>query len=1078
MSVGWALARGCPIARALPHQPARGKSWPGVPNGSYYCPRPWSSGAPARSRGARFVPWRASAGRPLERASSHSLPPLIPPIPMRIQRLLPSVIPVLAGLSLGLFSCSGSSSGGSTFAIVSCSLGCSGSGPGGDGQISCGIQDVFVNGELRISFNTAVSDASLTVFTLQVTEGGTGKTPSADRFVDADDPKTVVYRPKLTFDSSGGPVFGLSSGSSYTLKLPGITEDPSADFVRSASGTPNKHRMLCTVEASLGILDPKPGPATVEVTVDVVTSYDPITGEPATFALGEEADGAVDVFRSSKITFLFDDLMNPATLVNPVTGESQSIRVLIDPDGITSDSTDQQPLLGTFTIFLDQDALTTVVTFESELGFPSAGSDPITKRKVVLDLPPTISDLGGNPLSNFGQFEFTPEFIPFTETTLEEPFITTAQQDIGATGGDWGQSFAGILLPGIGGGSGRLGHLFLDTGQTITLNTDSEDFSIVTDPAIFDPASVLDATFDGTSFVFPPIVDGVFEFASLRLNSGSKLRFEGSIPARVFVRGVATIQGRLDVSGADAPLHLAKDIFGGEATVPGPSGGAGGDGGRLPTWEGFESVPGTTIPPIPLPPAPTLAEINGQPGADVPDNILTPSGTFGGGGGGLAWPQSTAEFPGFHLPVDVDDIFGVEFDIVVICQTKMKGGVGAGGGYGLNGGVGLNAPIPGAGLTPVEAPDPVPGLASDFGLGIGSDHLSPERTLDPEFGHLHGGGGGAGGGGHIAVTATNGKVFVDCTETITGTDSKIISYQQTSAAAGGAGGGGVQLQAGAAVVLDGVLDAGGGAGGDKDPASNVVSGGGGAGGAVLIQSPVLQLTSVPGTINVNGGAGGFGVGASLGGDGGSGLIRYETSLPLPDVDTVAEKFGPTPADLAAVGALPIDVYSIGEFIPSTTGPGKLNGAQSCWLRPDGNFFLLELLDDGVDTLGWDLTFLPNPVSLGEQSYRGDNPLYVVSFEDAVGTDLGVAPFIVRFQGARAIKTIDDLCDVSLSGEDAQVFPGSITGWVKHPAELNAFFADPALRPNMIRFQIIFDASSPIASLITGITSLTISVLPD
>ena len=233
---------------------------------------------------------------------------------------------------------------------------------------------------------------------MQVTELGTGKTPPADRFVDPNDPKILVYRPKLSFDSSGNPVFGLGSGASYTIKLPGAVEDPGADFVRNTGGAPNKHRMLCTVEASLGINDVKPGAPSVTVVVDQVTSYDPETGEPATFAFDVPADGAVDVYSLSEVTMTFDDLMNPATLVNPVTGESTSIQVLIDPDGDVSDDSDQQGLIGTFSILLDQDALTTTVVFQPELGYPSAGTDPINKRKVVVLLPAAIADLGGNPL--------------------------------------------------------------------------------------------------------------------------------------------------------------------------------------------------------------------------------------------------------------------------------------------------------------------------------------------------------------------------------------------------------------------------------------------------------------------------------------------------------------------------------------------------------------------------------------------------------------------------------------------------------------------------------------------------------
>ncbi len=1005
---------------------------------------------------------------------------------------------LLFGLTLGAAACAGGGgSGGGSLLIVSCSLGCTGSGPGGVGQISCGIQDVFVNGELRIGFSGPVAESSLTVFTIQVTDS-TGKTPPADRFVEPSDPTVVVYRPKLTFDSSGAPVFGLSEGVTYTIKLPGLVEDgPSGPFVESASGAPNRHRMLCTVEASLGILDAKPGAPTATVTVDKVIGYDPVTGDPNDFELGVLADGEVDIFRSSDITITFDDLMNPATLVNPVTGVSNTLRVLIDPDGITSDPSDQQLILGTFAIDLDQDALSTVVTFQSTLGFPSAGSDPVNKRKIVVEMPPAIADLGGNSLGNAGIVTFTPEFVPFGALQIREEFNTAINEQIDASGAIWGGG-VGELLPGLGGGSGELGPLALDAGQLVTLNTDFEDFSGITDPAIFNPANVIDAVFDGMTFTPPPVTDGIFEFSTIKMNSGSVLRFEGTQPARLFARGEMAIQGVVDASGGDAGVHADDEIFGATAPAAGPSGGLGGDGGRLTTWVNFEGTPGTVVPPPPQPPAPTLPELNGQPGSDVSDNLLAPTGTFGGGDGGLAWPQALAvdnpATPFFdetiaHLPVDPTDISGIDFDKIFICTSKMKGGVGAGGAFGLDGGNGINVPIGGAGALAPEPPDVMGGLASDFDLGIGSDPDSPQRLLSPEDGFLHGGPGGGGGGSHIQGTTSNGQVFFDCQTVFGGGPANITKYTQHSSSAGGSGGGGLQAQAGRRVIVDGVVDVGGGQGGSKSTGgvTEVTAGGGGAGGSALIQSRLIQIANVPGRINISGGDGGFGTGGSFGGDGGAGLLRLETVPPLLDPDQEADKIDPNTAALAAVGATPGDVIGAGEWTSITVGPSGRNGSQSCWIKPEGNFFILNFLDDNdpdlppTTTLGWDmlLELADSGPFMGQVSYRGDNPFFPgVSLEAALGNDLDKAPMVVRFQGARAIVDIDDFCDVTLEGPNAQVFPGSLTGWVKHPSELNSYFADPALRPNMFRYAIIYDTTEPEFEFFKSVTEITINTLPD
>jgi hypothetical protein len=994
-----------------------------------------------------------------------------------MKKLLPALSLVLGTSVLVLAGgCGGGGGGGGSLRIVSCSLGCSGSGAGGDGQVSCGIQDVYVNGELSIAFNSPVDEDSLTVFTLQVTQIGTGKTPSADRFVSPNDPTVVIYRPKLSFDSSGVPVFGFTGGASYTLKLPGQVEDAGSTYVRSIHGTPNRHRMLCTVEASLGVLDLKPGAPSVTAFVDTVTAYDPVTEQPSEFAFDVPASGALNVWRFSPITMTFNDVMNPATLVNPVSGKSDSVKVVVDPDGVTSDPTDQQELLGTFSILIDQDKLQTHVTFTSVLGYPSAGSDPLNQRKIVVKFSPSISDLGGNPLSNGEDIVFTPEFVPFTEIVLTEEFDSTLGADLLATGGDWGQTVPGFALPGIAGGSGRLGHLFLSAGQTLVLNTDMEDFSSITDDNIFSPANVIGATFDGTSYTFPPVTDGVFEFASLRLNSGSLLRFEGSQPARVFVRGQTSIQGTLSAAGADVLIHDDVDPFGQVAGSPGPGGGAGGTGGRQPTWIGFQSIPGVTIPPPPATP-PVLAEIDGQAGGNVPDNLLAPTGTYGGGEGGLAWPQATATFPLFHLPVNPADIAGVEFDLFFVCNTLMKGGSGGGGGFGLNGGLADNKPIPG-GLPTTQPPAALGGLASSFGVGIGSDPNSPPRLLSPEAGYLHGGGGGGGGGGHLANTATNGKPFVDCTTTTSGTGAQIIAYLQHSGAAGGGGGGGLQLQVGSTATIDGVVDASGGKGGDKKSTGSTTSGGGGAGGGLLLQAKSALIAGTPGRLDVSGGPSGFGVGGSLGGRGGAGLLRLEVKPPLLTLSVEAPKFAPNAFDLALVGATLPDVYSLGQLPTQVTGPGALSGVQSCWIRPEGNFFVLTFVEDDVDDIGWDMTVIPKPPSIGPQSFRGDNLLFTSTLEDLLGNELGVSPLVVRFQGARAIKETDNPCNVKLAGEESAIVPGSLTGWVTHPSELNTYFTEPGFRPNMIRFQILFDRSNPFMSAISGISELHLRVVPD
>ena len=369
------------------------------------------------------------------------------------------------GLAMVLSACSGGGgSSSSSFSIQSCSLGCAGSS--GVNQFSCSITDVFVNQEIRVTFSQELDIRTINNNTVQIVELDTGKTPPGTFSLDPSDKRILIYRPTITFDSSGNPIFGLSANKSYSLRIPGTDLDPLGPYVANMTGQANTSRLQCTLVASRGVFDSSPGAPRLTMTVDVVTARD-MNGTPIGFAEAL-AQGAVEVFRDTEVRLVFDDIMNPGSLVNPVTGVSDTIRVTIDPDGDTSDLSDQVPLDGTFTITLDQDALITTVVFEPSGGLPSAGSDPMVQRKVVVSLEPTIADLGGNGVAGSLNFIFTPEVVPFSTETVVESFDEIENEDGARTGSAWTNGF---LATGPGGGSGRLGDLTIPSGEVIVLRT-------------------------------------------------------------------------------------------------------------------------------------------------------------------------------------------------------------------------------------------------------------------------------------------------------------------------------------------------------------------------------------------------------------------------------------------------------------------------------------------------------------------------------------------------------------------------------------------------------------------------------
>jgi len=996
-------------------------------------------------------------------------------------------LPVALAFVVPAAGCGGGGGGGSgRMAILECSLQCSDSSVNPGSQISCGRTNVFVNQEIRISFTAPVDPITVTSNSFQLVEVGTGKTPAGTFSLDPNDPKTLIFRPALTFDSAGNPIFGLTQDKAYFFKVPGAVLDPLGPYIQSTGGQPNATRLQCTLIASEGVLDAEPGRPRASITVDTVTAYDP-SGNPSEFDIDVPAAQAENVYRASPVRIVFDEVMNPATLANPVTGQSSFIRAFVDADGDTTDRSDEVAMNGLFTVTIDQAAGQTTVVFQPSGGLPSAGSNPASPRKVVIELSPQIADLGGNPLLNPGTVAFTPEMILFQPFTFDESFEIGALQDPVRSAGEWG---GGRLTVGIGGGSGRLGDLVVLPGSVVVLDTDFEDFSSITNPVIFTPSNVID----------PPdplvITDGIFEFARLRVDAGGTLRLKGVNPARIYVRGVADIQGLIDVSGVSGVLHRSSELQGGAGGPSGPGGGDGGRGGSRPDGSAFtgtfQGIPigGVANPgvgPTDVTDPASYEFVNGIPGGGIPfPSTMDPSPTFvAGGQSGLGWPQPTAAHPELHMPQDVNDVMGMEVDRYQECRYPAPAAPGGGGANAFNGAIGDATYNP---LSPVFLPPDTPG-------GIADDLLMTPgiRTLSPELGLLRGGGGGGGGGAHIQRTQVNGSLLFDCfVSQPTGSPLQVVKYLAHSSAGGGGGGGGLQVVAGNRIILNGIIDASGGVGGsgtfppDPDtPEDLAQAGGGGAGGSVLLRSDRVQIQAVPGRINVAGGVGGEGSGSvfpilpSTGGRGAPGFVRIEATVP-PLVQNEKGKITPDEATLQGIYGASVtsdDILSTAPWTPSTTLPSGFSGAQSCWVRPSGNFFRLIFAEDDTEP-GWDM-HLRIAGQANPQSFRGANDLFPgMTLEEAYGTDLGGAPVVVRFQGARAVRTLIDPCSVPEIGAASPLTPGSLTGWVSHPAELNDYFGDDSLTPNIFRFVVLWDQSQVDFPGIQDLEDLSIEIQPD
>lgn len=286
-------------------------------------------------------------------------------------------------------------------AIVSCSLGCAGDRT----SLACGTAAIHVNEELRLSFSQAIDLASVGAGSFSFLELSTGTVPAGAVWIDPADPTVLVYQPAISFDASGNPTFGLEPDAAYRLLVPGADLDPAAPHVRSQRGLESRTRLDCVLVASEGIEDVVPGPPSAVVLVDLVTCTLP--GAPDCLAVGRPAAGATNASPASDVTVRFGDLMNPATLLNPVTGISIGVAVRVDPDGNLADPSDQLDVAGAWSLVIDQIGKQTLVVLHPDAPLPARTGPSSGGPTVVVELSSAIEDLVGNALANPGQVAFT-----------------------------------------------------------------------------------------------------------------------------------------------------------------------------------------------------------------------------------------------------------------------------------------------------------------------------------------------------------------------------------------------------------------------------------------------------------------------------------------------------------------------------------------------------------------------------------------------------------------------------------------------------------------------------------------------
>jgi len=714
-------------------------------------------------------------------------------------------IVVLSGLSaLFLAGCSGgSSSTGSAgisptvrcpsssdaFCLLSCDLGCSSSG--------CLVTRIAENQRLRFSFNQPLLTGSVTNGSVSI-RTTTGESPDGTLIVDG---STVTFQPSISV-ANGISSFGFRRGETYV-----ITFTNGGLGVKSQSGQSLRESFSCTVVANNGIQDEDAAPPRAELIAPTNLQAAPI---------------------DSTIVLRFSEVVDTTAFLQPISA-STPIRYVLRRSRVPAGSTTRE-------CNIDSEAIQVE-------GLPVVSLDSVNGRPVtVISLRPTLALPGLSCLeitvtsdvrdiSGRGAEETTFRVITAasaqTDTLLIEQFANETRMDTDVSGGVWADGARPAPL----GGDGRHGSFNVTNGTDVgngIYQWNVDNFTI--------PGS---QTFNGQPVT---ITDGKFFFSDFVVPAGSTVRFTGTNPVQIYVRGKVEVNGRIQANGTDQVTFNCRNpqltlptnpVLGQLGSVGGPGGARGGQGGDRCFGAG------------PLP------NNNGRNGEDLrlPAGHAYAAAVVGTGGRGSPLHPAHGLDASLSAPVNTYTSGGV--------FNSNVGFGGSGGGYAAVGSVASNVPVvpnvvqilpaaPVAGGI-VFDPLPIPSASTSSlahfligGAGGGGGGSHPYLGLAPNVATFNAdrwkaGGGGSGGGGAIAfragrnisiagggrleVRGGRGATYNGDNPTTAGQDAVSAStgpHWGIPVPGGGGSGGTALLQASRDVIIDGVIDASGGVGSNTD----------------------------------------------------------------------------------------------------------------------------------------------------------------------------------------------------------------------------------------------------------------------
>lgn len=423
---------------------------------------------------------------------------------------------VLANASCGV-------AGSRVICLDSCNLGCSANG--------CALTDIAQNQIVIFQFSEDVDPSTVNASSIRF-RTASGEQPVGVFFVNG---RQVEFVPTLSI-SGGQTFFGFAAGETYTLAIPGGDDQPAV--VRGTSGKPFARTHLCTLRATLGIVD--------------------LNGvAPRAKLVVPGPNHLQDAPRDTDIVLEFNEMIDATPFLtgsqSPVSFSVRRTRLGVGGGRECDPNSTLQTLAGTQQLDFDAGRGISILSFRPAQILPG-------NICVEISVTDGVADLSGRPAQP-QTFSFLTEVVPLSDFEIVETFANEDFLDVDASAARWTGGTATFFQIG---GDGRHGPFSLDfCTDTNTFVEGKRLYTLNTDNTVI-PAS---NTTSGSAIA---VTDGRFQFTTMVLPSDARLKFVGTKAPIVTVAGKLDILGHLDVSGTGNTALPTN------ATIPGQAGGAGG----------------------------------------------------------------------------------------------------------------------------------------------------------------------------------------------------------------------------------------------------------------------------------------------------------------------------------------------------------------------------------------------------------------------------------------------------------------------------------------------------------------------